>query len=141
VPSKIGWSRLLGEITIAENLDRGLFVADPFATGSDLRHLQLYGAFLQDITRWSVLGLRYDLYDFNSDLLTRSRGRSVPADGKIHTISPLVGAVLPAGVVPGIRGRLVLQYDVVLDALGRDTSGVPANIKNDQLTVRAQLEF
>lgn len=141
VSSKIGWSRLLGEITLAQNLDRGLFVADPFATGSDLRHFQAYGAFLQDVTRWAVLGLRYDLYDFNSDLLTQSRGRAVPADARIHTFSPLVGAMLPAGIVPGIRGRLMLQYDVVLDALGRDSRGVPANLRNDQVTVRVHVEF
>lgn len=132
---------MLGEVTIAQNLDRGLFVADPFARGSDLRHLQAYGAVLQDATKWAVVGLRYDVYDYDSDLLASSRGRSVPADASIHTISPLVGAVLPAGVVRPIRGRLVLQYDVVLDALGRDSRGVPANLRNDRLTVRAQLEF
>lgn len=141
IRSRIGWTQLLGEITLAQNLDRGLFVADPFAAGTDLRHLQAYGAVLQDLTRWAVIGLRYDLYDFNSDLLTRTRGRFVPANSQIHTISPLVGAMLPAGIVPGVRGRLMLQYDVVLDALGRDRRGVPANLKNDQLTVRAQLEF
>ncbi|HET6585342.1 MAG TPA: hypothetical protein VFG69_17910, partial [Nannocystaceae bacterium] len=141
VRSAIGWSRVFGEITLAQNLDRGLFVADPFAAGTDLRHLQAYAAFLQDVTRWAVLGFRYDLYDFNSDLLTRSRGRFIPADSQIHTLSPLVGAVLPGGVVPGVRGRLVFQYDVVLDALGRDRRGVPTNLKNDQITVRAQVEF
>lgn len=141
VRSRLGWSRLSGEITLAQNLDRGLFVADPFAAGTDLRHLQAYGAFLQDATRWAVFGLRYDLYDYDSDLLVSSRGRAVPADASIHTISPLVGAVLPADVVAGIRGRLMLQYDVVLDALGRDRRGVPANVKNDQITVRAQVEF
>lgn len=141
VRSKLGWSRVLGEVTLAQNLDRGLFVADPFAVGADLRHLQAYGALLQDLTRWAVVGLRYDLYDYNSDLLTRQRGRAVPADAKIHTISPLLGAVLPAGVVKGIRGRLVIQYDRVLDALGRDRRGVPTNLANDQVTVRAQVEF
>lgn len=139
--TKAGLSQLLGEVTVAQNLDRGLFVADPFARGASLRHLQLYGAFLQDVTRWAVLGFRYDLYDYDSDLLTSSRGRSVPANAAIHTIAPLVGAVLPGGIVPGIRGRLLLQYDVVLDALGRDARGVPSDIRNDQLTVRVHLEF
>lgn len=141
ITSKIGLSQIFGEVTIAQNLDRGLFVADPFATGSSLRHLQAYAAYLQDITKWAVAGLRYDFYDYDSDLLTEQRGRSVPADARIHTFSPLVGAVLPGGIVPGIRARLLLQYDVVLDALGRDRRGVPANLKNDQLTVRVHLEF
>lgn len=139
--TKIGATQLWAEVTIAENLDRGLFVADPFATGADLRHLQAYGGVLQDLTRWGVLGFRYDFYDYNSDLLTRSRGLAVPADASIHTLSPLVGAVLPTGVVPRIRGRLMLQYDIVLDALGRDRRGVPTNVANDQVTVRVQVEF
>ena len=53
----------------------------------------------------------------------------------------LVGAVLPPGLVPGVRGRLVFQYDAVIDALGRDARGVPTNLKNDQFVVRMQVEF
>lgn len=138
VRTKIGWTRLLGELTVAQNLDR---VADPIVAGADLRHLQAYGAVIQDLTRWAVLGLRYDLYDHNSDLLMSRKGRFVPVDATVHSISPMVGAILPEGVVKGIRGRLVLQYDVVLDAMGRDERGVPTDLKNDRLTVRAHLEF
>ena len=65
----------------------------------------------------------------------------MPASAAIHTFSPIVAAVLPAGVIPYVRARLVLQYDAVLDALGRDARGVPANLKNDQFVVRAQVEF
>jgi len=141
VQSKLGWSRALGEVTFAQNLDRGLFVADPITAGFNVRHVQAYGAFLQDLTRWAVLGFRYDVYDFNSDLLTRRRGQAVPASAVIHTLSPLVGAVLPAGVMEGIRGRFVFQYDVVLDALGRDARGVPHDVENDQFTFRVQVDF
>lgn len=141
VRSRIGRSRVLAEATLAENLDRGFFVADPFAAGAGIRHMQAYAAVLQDVTRWAIVGLRYDIYDFDSDLLSRRGGRAVPADSNIHTFSPLVGAVLPGGIVPGVRGRIVFQYDVVLDALGRDARGVPTNLRNDQLTVRAHVEF
>lgn len=139
--SRAGWSQLLLEATMASNLDRDLIVADPVAVGSDLRELQAYAAFIQDLYRWAVVGLRYDYYDPNSDLLDRRRGVFVPANAAIHTISPLLGAVLPGGVVPGFRARLVVQYDAVHDALGRDSRGVPANLRNDQLTVRLQGEF
>lgn len=139
--TKIGWSRLLAEAAIATNLDRGLLVSDPVATGSDLRQISAYAAFVQDATRWALVGVRYDLYDANADLLDARRGRFVPANTAIHTISPLVGAVLPAGVVRGFRGRLVLQYDASIDTLGRDARGVPNDLRNDQLTLRLQGEF
>jgi len=139
--SRAGWSQLLLEATMASNLDRDFLVADPVVVGADLRELHGYAALVQDLYRWAVVGLRYDYYDPNSDLLDRRRGVFVPANSAIHTISPLLGAVLPAGVVPGFRGRLVVQYDAVHDALGRDSRGVPANLRNDQLTVRLQGEF
>lgn len=141
IRSKAGWSQLLVEATMASNLDRDLIVADPVVTGADVRELQAYAAYLQELFRWSVIGARYDYYDPNSDLLDRRRGIFVPANAAIHTVSPLVGAVLPTGVVPGFRARLVFQYDAIVDALGRDARGVPANLRNDQLTVRLQGEF
>jgi len=141
IRSKAGWSQLLVEATMASNLDRDLLVADPVVTGADLREIQAYAAFLQELYRWALVGARYDYYDPNSDLLDRRRGVFVPANAAIHTVSPLVGAVLPAGVVPGFRARLVFQYDAIVDALGRDARGVPANLRNDQLTVRLQGEF
>ncbi len=141
VRSKIGWATLLGEVTSASNLDRGLFPSDPVTCGSDVRQLQAYGAFIQDLTKWAAIGFRYDYYDYNSDLLDRRRGTFVPVDSGIHTLSPLVAARLPGGIVRGFQGRLVLQYDAVLDHLGRDARGVPANLRNDQLTIRLQGEF
>mgnify|MGYP003820399587 CR=1 FL=1 len=139
--SKAGWSQLLLEATVASNLDRDLVVADPVVVGADLRELHAYAAFLQDLYRFAVIGVRYDYYDPNSDLLDRRRGTFVPAVSAIQTVSPLIGAVLPRGLVQGFRGRLVVQYDAVHDALGRDSRGVPANLRNDQLTVRLQGEF
>lgn len=139
--SKAGWSQILLEATMASNLDRDLVVADPVTAGADLRELQAYAAFLQELYRWALIGARYDYYDPNSDLLDRRRGLFVPANAAIHTISPLAGALLPAGIVPGFRARLVVQYDAIIDALGRDSRGVPANLRNDQITVRLQGEF
>lgn len=139
--TKIGWSRLLAEASIATNLDRGMFVSDPIATGSDLRQISGYGAFVQDATKWALVGFRYDIYDANADLLDRRRGVFVPANGAQHTFSPMVGAVLPTGVVRGFRGRFVIQYDHTRDKLGRDARGVPQDVRNDQLTLRLQGEF
>lgn len=139
--SRAGWSQIWLEGTLASNLDRDFVVADPVAAGADLRELHFYGAFLQDLFGRALVGGRYDFYDPNTDLLDRRRGAFVPASAAVHTISPIVGAVLPPGIVPHVRGRLVLQYDVVLDALGRDGRGVPTDLKNDQFVVRLQAEF
>ncbi|HWB79710.1 MAG TPA: hypothetical protein VG755_32325, partial [Nannocystaceae bacterium] len=141
VRTKAGWTKLFGEATLATNLDRAYLVSDPVVTGSDLRQIQAYAALVQDATKWALVGARWDYYDANADLLDQRRGRFVPARAGIQTISPLVGAVLPTGVVKGFRGRIVLQYDVVLDKLGRDKRGVPLDLKNNQLTLRIQGEF
>jgi hypothetical protein len=135
VQSKIGWTRLYGELVLATNLDRGLYVADPILRGDDLRELNWYAALVQDITRWAFVGVRYEVYDPNSDLVDNRRGRSIPADASIATISPVVGARLPG------YGRLTFQYDAVQDKLARDVRGVPADVENNQWTLRAQGEF
>ena len=53
--------QLAGEVVIARNLDRGLFPADPVASGRDLRELGYYAQMVQEITL-CLLGVRYDVY-------------------------------------------------------------------------------
>jgi hypothetical protein len=133
--TKIGLTRLYGEMYIAQNLDRALYVADPEQNGIDFRELSWYGAVLQDVTQWSFVGLRYDVYDPNSDLFDARRGNAVPRNATISTISPVIGARWP-----GI-GRFTFEYDVVRDKLARDHSGVPTDVANNQWTFRLQGEF
>ncbi len=133
--SKLGQSTLYGEITLATNLDRALFVADPTLRGSDLRELSFYVALLQDVTPWAFIGARYDVYDPDSDLIDTRRGRAFAWDASIKTLSPVVGARW-ADV-----GRLTFQYDLVDDRLGRDRRGIPIDVANNQWTVRAQGQF
>ena len=131
----IGWTRVWVEAALASNLDRAFFVADPFVTGQDVRELAVWAGLTQQITEYGVVGFRYDYYDPNADWLDEQRGRRVPRDASIHTLSPLVGLELPG------RGRLIFQYDVVLDSLARDARGVPTDLKNDRWTVRLQGSF
>lgn len=135
VTTPIGKSRLYGEVFAAQNADRGLVVADPVATGSDVRELGFYAGFLQEIGRYAIVGFRTDHYDPNADLLDKRRGRLIPADAAIRTYSPLVGALLPD------RVRVLLQYDAVVDSLARDAQGVPTDLSNDRITVRVQGEL
>jgi hypothetical protein len=133
--TKIGLSRLYGEILLAENLDRALYVADPTASGIDVRELSWYAALVQDVTKWGFVGLRYDVYEPNSDLFDARRGRVVPKDSSIQTLSPIAGLRWPK------YGRLTFEYDLIKDALARDSSGVPKDVKNNQWMLRVQGEF
>ena len=133
--TRIGWTRFYGEATIAENLDRSMYIANPVTAGEDIREFAWYGAFLQEITPYAVVGFRVDSYNPNSDLFETRAGIASLRDATILTLSPLVGGALPG------RGRLVFQYDRVLDHLGRDASGVPTDLSNDQFIFRLQLEF
>jgi len=129
----IGVSQLNGELTLAENLDRGLFVADPVATNGDARELGYYIAFTQEITPYAVVGFRLDHYDGNADFIESRRGRVVPASRSVTTYSPVIGAQLPD------VARLTLQYDFIDDALGRTELGVPTDLRNNQWTLRLQV--
>ncbi len=137
VHSKAGWSRLYGEVTLASNLDRGLFVADPYALSNssrtDTRELGYYLAFVQEVTAYGLVGFRTDFYDGNSDFVERRRGQVVPANQSLRTYSPLVGLVLPE------RARLIFQYDIIRDSLARDSRGAPTDLRNNQWTLRLQV--
>ena len=135
VHSPIGWTRLYGEATLASNLDRGLVVADPVSTGFDLRELAWNVAATQDLFDYGAVGFRVDAYNGNSDAFEARRGLFLPADLSVLTLSPLAMVQFP-GV-----GRLLFQYDYVVDHLGRDVSGEPIDLANDQWTLRAQVGF
>lgn len=131
----LGWSMLYGEVVAASNLDRGLFIADPVLTGRDVRELGYYIAFTQEITPYGLVGFRYDFYDPNADVTDDRRAKIVPTAQQIRTYSPLAGLVLPG------RTRLMFQYDIVRDFLARDKLGVPTDFKNDQWTLRLQVNL
>ncbi|MDB4928413.1 MAG: phosphate-selective porin [Myxococcaceae bacterium] len=133
--TRLGWTRLYGELSLASNLDRAVYPADPIAAGADVRQLGAYVAFSQEVTRYGVVGFRWDYYDANSDFLDSRRGRFVPASLVVQTFSPVVGVVLPD------RAKLLFQYDAIVDSLARDQRGVPTDLRNDQWTLRLQMEI
>jgi hypothetical protein len=98
-----------------------------------VRELGYYLAFVQEVTPFGLVGFRTDFYDGNSDFTDSRRGLLLPAQQSVRTYSPLVGVVLPQ------RARLVFQYDFVRDHFARDTRGEPADLRNDQWTLRLQV--
>lgn len=133
--SPLGSSRLYGEAYVASNHDRGLFVSDPVVTGVDVRQWGGYAALSQDITEYAVVAFRAELYNPNADVFDQRRGAFLPANQSIVTLSPAVGLALPR------RARLLAQYDFIDDYLARDPIGVPKDAKNNQWTVRLQVEL
>jgi hypothetical protein len=131
----LGQSMLYGEITVASNMDRALYVADPVLTGTDAREHGFYVGLIQEITPYAVAGFRYDTYDPNSDFLDKRGGRIITQSQSVQTFSPLVGAVLPG------RARLLFQYDVIRDHFARDGRGLPTDLKNDAWTLRLQVQL
>jgi len=133
--TSLGRSRLYGEVFVAHNADRSVFVADPIASGADAREAGFYVGFLQELGRYAIVGFRTDHYEPNADFFDRRAGRLIPADAAVRTYSPLVGAMLPD------RVRVVVQYDAIVDKLARDGRGVPTDLRNDQVTIRLQGEL
>jgi len=125
---------LRAEVVRASNLDRGLEVADPVAAGHDLRELGWYLGATQELTRWGLVGVRYDHYDPDQDARERQAVQVVPRDRSYRTLSLM--AMFRYG-----DARLTLQYDRNRNALGRGVDGVPTSLASDALTARAQLRF
>jgi hypothetical protein len=133
--TSLGVTKLYGELVIAQNLDRGLYIADPVLSGIDQREIGAYVGVVQDITRWGVVGIRLDYYDPNSNAFDNRAGRQVPYSQAITTVSPLVGLVLPD------RARLVFQYDIIQNAYALGSNGVPTNLKDNVATLRLQVQL
>lgn len=131
----LGVLKAYGELTLAQNLDRSMFVADPILTGTDTRELGWYVAITQEVMTYGLVGFRYDYYDPNADIFDKRGGQLIPYSERIETFSPLVGVVLPH------RAEALVQYDVIRNYLARDASGVPTNLKMNTLTVRLQVEL
>ncbi|HVY29446.1 MAG TPA: hypothetical protein VHB79_22965 [Polyangiaceae bacterium] len=135
VTTPLGNTELQGEVVVANNLDRGLFISDPVTNGHDERQLGYYVGVLQDVTKHALLGVRYDFYDPRADVFTTQNGKVVPTKASVKTISPLIGFRLPDGL------KLYGEWDIIKDHLATDNRGVPADRKNNVVTIRLQGEL
>lgn len=130
----LGTLAFRAEIVRAKNLDRGLVVADPVASSRDLRELGWSVAVTQDITKWVIVGVRRDAYDPDADAQEQQPFAIVPRDQTFATW----------GFMAALRykkARLLAQYDLRTNALGRDPGGQPITLADDSFTLRAALSF
>jgi len=130
-----GATRLYAEGFLASNLDRAYLTADPVLSGIDQREAGGYVAFVQDVTKWAQVGFRYSYYDPNADFAQSVRGRQVPTSLAVKTLSPMAALRIQD------RARLSFQYDFVRDYAAKNAEGVPTDAKNDQVTLRLQVEL
>jgi hypothetical protein len=131
-----GWqTTIYGELIIANNLDRAILPADPLGRSSGgYRELGYYAAFTQDLGNHATVGVRYDVYNPDRDSTNAVLGKSVPTELSYKTFA--FAASLRARA-----GRLIFEYDLNRNHLGRDAAGFPANLKDNAFTVRGEARF
>ena len=122
------------EAVNAQNLDRGLEVADPVGAGHDLREVGYSGGVTQEITPWAMIGARYDLYNPNGDASQQRASNLVPVDRAYSTFAMM-------GMFRYRQARLLLEYDINRNPLGIGANGAPTTLADNALTMRGQLVF
>lgn len=130
----VGDLTLAGELVWAKNLDRGLEPADPVALGRDVRESGFYLSATQELTRFAMLGVRYDRYNPDLDGSEQRGVALVPRDSSYSTFAL-------AAALRYRPGRLILEYDINGNALGRTASGVPTTLADNQLALRGEVVF
>jgi hypothetical protein len=130
----LGNLSLAGEVVSALNLDRGLEVADPIGAGHDLRENGWSAAATQEITRWAMVGARYDVYNPNGDATEQRAVNLVPVDRSYSTLALMA-------MLRYEQARLLFEYDVRTNPLGIGANGAPTTLADNAVTVRAQAVF
>jgi hypothetical protein len=102
--------------------------------GHDLRELGWSLGATQELTRWAMVGVRYDHYDPDADANQQLAVNLVPTDRSYGTLALMAMARYESA-------RLVVEYDKRSNALGRDANGLPGTLASDTLTLRGQVAF
>jgi hypothetical protein len=131
----LGPLMLYGEVIWATNLDRANVIADPVAKGRDLRELGFYAGFVMQLTKYALVGLRYDRYDPDRDDNQRAGGVEVYKNSAYSTLAAT------AAVQYWPWGRLIIEYDHNTNPLGRTIAGAVTTLPDDALILRGQVAF
>lgn len=132
---KLGYGTLYAEGYLAKNLDRAVFPYDPSSPKAQAaRELGWYVAYTQELTRHAAVGVRYDLYDPDRDASDTIAGRVFLQERQFRSLA-LVAAAVES------YGRLMVEFDLNRNRLGRDVSGNLTNLKDNAVIVRGQVNF
>jgi hypothetical protein len=135
---RIGRLALMLEAAMASNLDRAVRPADPVFLGRDQRQSGFYAAATQELGPHALVGFRFDYYRPEIDRTELQGGQLVRSNEAFATYTALAAARLTLGEM---AGRLIAEYAIQRDPLGRDASGRPSDLRNDTFTARAQVSF
>jgi hypothetical protein len=102
--------------------------------GHDLREQGWSVGGTQELTRWGMIGARYDVYNPNADATQQRAINLVPIDRSYTTLA-LIGMLRYEGA------RLLLEYDINRNPLGIGANGAPTTLADNALTLRAQVVF
>jgi hypothetical protein len=131
----LGETTAYGELYLAKNLDRAILPADPKGiAGRDLNELGGYFGITQEICRHGIVGFRYDYYNPDRDSTDTQLGVVVPQTFMYQTFA--FTAALQAAA-----GRLIVEYDINTNHQGRDANGLPANLKDNAVSLRGEVKF
>lgn len=130
----IGDLDLRAEVMRGQNIDRGFLVSDPVAATRDLRQSGFYVGGTQEITKWAMVGVRYDSYNPDADSRDQKPFSIVPTNASVSTWSFVAAARLGFG-------KLIAEYDKRSNTLGRDAAGNPTTLADDSFTFRAEVRF
>ena len=130
----IGDFAFRAEVVGGQNIDRGVEVADPVGAGHDLREFGWTLGATQELTKWAMIGVRYDTYNPNADSSQQRALDLVLIDRSYSTVALMAMA--------RYRGaRLLLEYDINKNPLGVAADGSPTTLADNTLTLRAQLVY
>lgn len=131
---RLGESSLGAEFYLANDLDRGVFPADPNGIiGRSFREMGYYVSATQRLGSIMV-GARFDYYNPDQDSNKSSKGSPVPTDASYSTLACAAAWVTA-------WGRFILEYDRSWNHLGIGADGMPNNLKNDAVTARGEVSF
>jgi hypothetical protein len=125
---------LRAEIVRGSNLDRGYLPSDPITAARDQRQTGWYFGASQEVTKWALVGVRYDTYNPDADAREQEPFALIPRDPSAST-----WAFLACGRLG--QARLCGEYDKRTNALGRDANGRPATLSDDSFTLRAEVRY
>jgi hypothetical protein len=132
---RLGALTLYGEIIYASNLDRAIQPASPVTLGRDTHEFGWYLAVTQELTRYAMVGVRYDVYNPDLEATARVGKDAVPYDASYSTVALAASLRYPA------IGRVILEYDINGNHLGHDDSGFPSEQRDDVLLLRGEVVF
>lgn len=133
-PSPIGLLRIGAEAYLASNMDRGVLPSDPVVLGGDAVALGGSLYLTSQIGDYVLVGVRSAYYDPNSNLIEQRAGTFHLQDQSFIELSPSVAVMLESV-------RLSAEYDWLWDHLGRSSTGVPTDARNDRFTLRLQVDL